>query len=321
MGESNATTVIDIEAAIVGRSHAAADVIVLELMTTDTTTWTPGSHLEIDIPGVGARQYSLCGDPGDSRRLTVAILREPDSRGGSALLHDSADVGGILRVSGMRNHFELIPAPAYVFVAGGIGITPILPMIRQVDRDGADWRLVYLGRQKSRMPFLDVLEQLDAGRGRVVIHTSSDAGRYDLPTLLARPIDETLVYCCGPESLMAAVEESTRTWPRSSVHLERFAPKDTATHDGDQGFSLVLAESDLELWVPPERTALDVMLEAGVDIIHSCKEGTCGTCEVEIIQGEADHRDSILDEAERAAQEYMYVCVSRCLGPCIKVAY
>ncbi|MCG5219298.1 PDR/VanB family oxidoreductase [Streptosporangium sp. KLBMP 9127] len=296
------------------RTREAADVVSLTLRHPagePLPRWEPGAHIDLVMDGGPTRQYSLCGDPADLAAWQVAVLREPAGRGGSAYVHENLTEGTPVLVRGPRNHFALRTAPRYLFIAGGIGITPILPMTAAAQAAGADWTLLYGGRTRSSMAFADRL----AARGdRVRISPEDEHGLLDLASFLAEPAPGTLVYCCGPEPLLNAVEERCRTWPSGALHVERFKPREPGPDAVADSFELVLRRSGLTLTVPAGRTILQTVQDAGVQVLYSCTEGTCGTCETDILDGEADHRDSILTEEERAANESMLICVSRCRG-------
>lgn len=274
--------------------------------------WTPGAHVDL-VLGDLVRQYSLCGDPLDTRRLTVAVLREPESRGGSAYVHEQLTVGSTVTVRGPRNHFPLVSAPRYVFVAGGIGITPLVPMIREAEAAGADWHLYYRGRRRSCMAYA---EQLAAYGDKVTLLPGDETGPMDLAAILAEPREDTLVYTCGPERLLLGLEEiCSASWPSGALHLERFAAKEIeAPEGGERSFELELAASGVTLTVPPDRSVFQVIEDAGISVLGSCHEGICGTCEAIVLEGDVDHRDSVLNESERAANDAMMVCVSRCFS-------
>jgi cytochrome P450/ferredoxin-NADP reductase len=274
--------------------------------------WTPGAHIDLVLGDAPTRQYSLCGDPTDRHTYRVGILRDPNGRGGSLHVHDRLQVGDVVRIRGPRNNFALAPSPRYLFIAGGIGITPILVMIAAAEAAGADWRLVYGGRQRASMAFLDELARYG---DRVTICPQDETGLLDLDTLLDTPQDDTLVYCCGPEPLLNAVEQRCAGWPRRALHVERFSAKPLAVPARAEAFAVVLARSELTLTVPPDRSILDVVEEAGIGVLSSCAEGTCGTCETAVLEGEPDHRDSVLDEDERGAGACMMICVSRSCSP------
>lgn len=321
LAESGSITETEIPAVVLTAEPVADDVVLLTLGARDGSelpSWAPGAHLDLvletDESGPGApalvRQYSLCGDPADRTRYQVAVLRAADSRGGSVAAHELV-AGSELTLRGPRNHFALKPSLRYVFIAGGIGITPILPMIAQAEAAGADWTLHYGGRTAGSMAFCDVLA---AYGDRVRLVPQDEQGLLDLHTILSTPAAGTLVYCCGPEPLLHAVEEHCATWPVGSLHLERFDALDIDT-SGDTAFELVLEKSGKTLTVGAAETVLEVMRAAGVHVLSSCQEGTCGTCEQTVLEGEIDHRDAVLDDEEKAEGECMMVCVSRCKGP------
>jgi ferredoxin-NADP reductase len=295
--------------------HMADDVVALTLVDPDGDSlppWTPGAHVDLLLSPDLVRQYSLCSEPSDSRTIRVAVLRTPDSRGGSAAVHSRLTKGSTVRVRGPRNHFPLVTSPRYTFVAGGIGITPMLPMVAEAEAVGADWHLFYGGRTRASMAFVDEL----AGYGeRVTFVPQDEAGVLDLASILGDPRADTLVYCCGPEGLLGAVETACRSWPEGALHLERFSARAAeAPAGGERSFELVLAGSGLTLTVPADRSVFDVIQDAGISVLGSCHEGICGTCEQIVLDGEVDHRDSVLNESERAANDAMMVCVSRCLS-------
>jgi ferredoxin-NADP reductase len=269
--------------------------------------WEPGSHVDLLLKPDLARQYSLCSDPRDRRYLSVAVLREPVSRGGSEFVHDQLAEGQAIQVRGPRNNFPLVEAPRYQFIAGGIGITPILCMIRELDRVGADWHLLYGGRQRDSMAYVKELEQYG---DRVRIQPQDTEGILDLDSVLGTPRDDTAVYCCGPEVLLDAVEARCASWPAGSLHVERFAPKTAAADLVDTEFEVEFARSGVTATVPAGVSILDVATAQGVFALRSCSEGVCGTCETVVLEGDADHRDSLLSDEDRAEGCFM-PCVSR----------
>jgi ferredoxin-NADP reductase len=283
----------------------ADGVVLLTLRHPDghsLPSWTPGAHVDLVLADHLVRQYSLCGDPHDTSVLRLAVLREEAGRGGSRHVHDVLSAGQLVEVRGPRNHFPLVDAARYLFIAGGIGITPILPMLTEVAEQ--DWRLVYGGRTRSSMAFLDELEP----RGNVEIRPQDEHGLLDLPALLADVGDDTAVYCCGPEPLLAAVEKHHTA---GKPHVERFTPKAGATDGPRQEFEVELARTGRVLRVPAGRSILDVVERSGVPVLSSCREGTCGTCETPVLSGTPDHRDSLLTGEERATGDVMMICVSR----------
>jgi ferredoxin-NADP reductase len=275
--------------------------------------WEPGGHLDLVLTSELTRQYSLCGDPQDSSVFQVAVLREESGRGGSRYIHDTLAEGQKVHVRGPRNHFPLVEAKRFLFIAGGIGITPILPMIAQVAVSEAEWKLVYGGRTRSAMAFRDELEQRYPEQ--VNIYPQDECGLLDLPRLLAEPDGDTAVYCCGPEALLSAVEQHCTCWPSGALHVERFTPKADANDAPRAAFQVELAETGTVLEIPEGRSILNVIEESGVQVLSSCQEGTCGTCETTVLSGKPDHRDSVLTDEEKEAGDTMMICVSRSYSP------
>jgi ferredoxin-NADP reductase len=307
----------ELDLLVADRDAAAAGVVALTLRHRDgdeLPVWTPGAHIDLVLSDDLTRQYSLCGDPADRSAWRVAVLQEPDGRGGSAFVHDKLSPGTTVRARGPRNHFPLEPATCYLFIAGGIGITPIVPMLGAATAAGADWRLVYGGRTAASMAFV---EQLRATHGeeRVVVRPQDEHGLLDLDSLLGEPADGTLVYCCGPGPLLDAVEQRCASWPSGSLHTERFTPKEQGEPVLSGTFEVELARSATTLTVPPDRSILEVVEDAGIHVLSSCQEGTCGTCETVVLAGEVDHRDSLLTDEEKAANDTMFICVSRAACP------
>ena len=277
------------------RQELAAGVVGLELVPADDAPlpqWTPGAHIDLHLPGGLVRQYSLCGDPADRRRWRIAVLREPEGRGGSACVHDKLAVGDELTVAGPRNHFPLVEANDYVFIAGGIGITPILPMIAAVQRAGRPWRLIYGGRTRASMAFRAELGEYG---DRVMVRPQREYGLLDLDAVFDVVTADTAVYCCGPEALLQAVEQRCT---EELLHVERFAPKQREPDSADAEFEVELASSGRVIAVPAGCSVLAALAAAGVEVLSSCQEGTCGTCETGVLDGAPDHRDSVLTRAE-----------------------
>ncbi len=274
--------------------------------------WTPGAHVDVVLPGGVTRQYSLCGLPDDRRAYRIAVLRDDAGRGGSRQVHELLQEGTTGRVRGPRNHFPLLPASRYIFVAGGIGITPLLPMIAAARSAGSDWELHFGGRTRTSMAFVD---EVRSTGGRVSLWPQDEKGLLDLAAILGTPSPGTLVYACGPEPLLAAVEQQCAPWERGTLHVERFAAKPQEASASADSFDVVLARSGVTVTVPPDSTIVDAVEKAGVSVLTSCLEGVCGTCETAVLEGTPDHRDSLLTDDEREAGDYMMICVSRCLGP------
>ncbi|MFC9624016.1 PDR/VanB family oxidoreductase [Streptomyces sp. NPDC056930] len=296
------------------RAETADGVAVLTLRRLDgepLPQWQPGAHIDLLLADGLVRNYSLCGAPDDRTAWRIGVLRVPDGRGGSAYVHDKLHVGAQVRVRGPRNRFALRPARRYLFIAGGIGITPVLPMLAAVEAAGAQWRLLYGGRNRSSMAFLDELAWYGEA---VAVRPQDQHGLLDLDSYLGDPDPDTLVYCCGPEPLLAAVEQRCRAWPAKALQVERFQAKaQDATSGG--AFEVVLARSGITVQVPSEHSVLDAVRKVGVAALSSCAKGICGTCETEVLDGEPDHHDSVLSAEERESNEIMMICVSRSRGP------
>ncbi|WP_433527549.1 PDR/VanB family oxidoreductase [Nocardia pseudovaccinii] len=303
--------------AVIGKRLVAEGVVALVLGSRDGSDlpgWAPGAHLDICLDNGLTRQYSLFGDPADRRSYTVGVLRVSDSRGGSSYIHDVLRVGDEVRVRGPRNHFELVAAESYLFIAGGIGITPIAPMIRQVEAQGSEWRLVYGGRTFSSMALRSELAEL--GGSRVEFWPQDERGIIDLAAVLSQPSKTTAVYACGPEPLLEAVESTCAAgWPPGALHLERFAAKAPASDQVDTDFEVEIASSGQRIAVPSGSSVLVALENAGIFVTSGCQEGVCGTCETRVLHGEPDHRDSVLSAEEQSANDCMMLCVSRARGP------
>jgi ferredoxin-NADP reductase len=298
---------------VVGRTRGAEAIELIELAAPDRTLgrWIPGAHIDVILPDGDARQYSLCGSP-SADTWTIGVLREPDGRGGSVWIHETLQIGTTVRVAGPRNHFEFTAerGTRYLFIAGGIGITPISAMVASAAQAGVEYRLEYAGRSRSTMAFASELEA--AHPGRVRIHAADEHDRLDLAAVFADLPPFTTTYCCGPARLIEAVEVAAKG---RQLKVERFEPKAFGSPLRAEPFEVELAFSGLELDVPPDRSILDVVEDAGVLVLSSCREGTCGTCETRVMEGSVDHRDSILTPDEQAADDVMYICVSRSAGP------
>ena len=310
-GVTEVTREFEADVRVESKLQVADGVVTLtlcEIGGSPLPRWSPGAHVDLVLDGVPTRQYSLCGDPADPRQWRLGILRDADGGGGSRFVHDQLRAGETVRVRGPRNNFGLADSPRYLFIAGGIGITPILPMIAAAQAAAADWHLLYGGRQRGSMAFL---EELARYGDRVTVAPQDETGLLDLDAFLGSPRPNTLVYCCGPEPLLAAVEERCRAWPPRSLRVERFSARPLTAPVRAEAFEVELARSQLSLTIPPDRSILDVVEEAGVGVLSSCAEGTCGTCETAVLDGLPDHRDSVLTEDERRAGDCMMICVSR----------
>ncbi|MEU5260415.1 PDR/VanB family oxidoreductase [Amycolatopsis sp. NPDC021455] len=298
------------EAVVASRTELADGVVGFDLLPAgggELPPWTPGAHIDVALGGL-IRQYSLCSSPIERAYWRIAVLHEPAGRGGSRYLHEKARVGTVLRVTGPRNRFPLVDAPGYLFVAGGIGITPLLPMVHEVAARGVPWRLVYGGRTRASMAFTGEL----ARHGEHVEFLPQDeSGPLPVARLVASAAGQA-VYCCGPSGLLDAVRAHCAGSAVASVHTEAFTGADPV--EGAE-FDVVLERSGLTLTVPPGVSVLEAVRAAGVGVLSSCEQGTCGTCETVVLHGRPEHHDSLLSEAERETGDVMMICVSRSAGP------
>lgn len=295
----------------------AEGVRSLELCPLDGGTlpsWNPGAHVDVFLPGGLRRSYSLCGVPEDLTRYRIAVRRSVDGAGGSLAVH-GLRVGDELEIQGPRNAFPFHTASSYHFVAGGIGITALLPMVRRAEQRGARWTMVYLGRTRDSLPFLAELEALDSGRGRVDVLVDDVHGRPDVVPLVARAEPGAAVYMCGPPPMMATARGVIRSLdPTASLHTERFSPPGVA---GGRPFTVhVLGLAD-PIEVAADRTMLEAVREVVPEVQYSCRQGVCGSCRTRVVRGAVDHRDRRLSPYERA--ETMLICVSRAAGDSLTV--
>ncbi|MUL49849.1 oxidoreductase [Mycobacterium sp. CBMA293] len=301
---------------VVHRRETAADgVVALDLVDPaggKLPTWEPGAHIDLLLDEGLVRQYSLCGDPSEAGTWRVGVLLDPNSRGGSEHVHKHLREGAPIRVRGPRNNFPLIDAPKYLFIAGGIGVTPMKAMAESAERAGLDWTMLYLGRSRSTMAFQQ--ELADTYGDRVTIWSDEERGGFfDLAAALAEPADDTLIYSCGPEPLLAAVEKHSAHWPEGSLHVERFAataPSAETLAEALDTYQVVCQRSGVTVEVSDGVPMLDALEDAGIPIMSSCGEGVCGTCRSTVLEGTPDHRDSMLTDAERAAGNVILPCVS-----------
>ncbi|NUP14525.1 MAG: oxidoreductase [Streptomyces sp.] len=271
--------------------------------------WTPGAHIDLVLPNGSTRQYSLCGDRWDPYTYSIAVLRQPAGRGGSVYVHDRLTVGDRVGVGGAHNHFPLVPAGRYLFIAGGIGITPLLPMIRQAEVVGADWQLLYGGRTRASMAFHSDLA--DAYGERVHVSPQDECGLLDLATWLGEPLPGTRIYCCGPAPLLAAVDKASAHWPDHSLRTERFTAAGQSEPVRSTPFEVELRRTGRTVTVTPDVSVLHALRTVGAEVLSSCEQGTCGTCLVPVLDGTPEHRDAVLAEHERRAGDCMMPCVSR----------
>jgi phthalate 4,5-dioxygenase reductase subunit len=288
----------------------AMDIHLFELRDpagAELPEFSAGAHISVRVPNGALRKYSLCNDPAERDRYVIAVKREPDGRGGSESLIRDVTAGAELRVSAPVNNFALMQSSAgYVFIAGGIGITPIMAMIRHLQANGGGFKLYYCTRAADAAAFRDELAA-PALRGKVTMHhDGGDLARaLDLWPIVEKP--QGHLYCCGPRGLMQAVRDMTGHWSPSAVHFESFT--DAAPRPDDKPFTVRLARSGRVIDVPAGTTILEALRAGGLDVPSSCESGTCGTCRTGLISGEVDHRDLVLGDDER--ERNIMVCVSR----------
>ncbi|MFF3223776.1 PDR/VanB family oxidoreductase [Nocardia suismassiliense] len=297
---------------VIDRIEQAADEVVSVLLTDPDggllPAWTPGAHLDVFLPSGRQRQYSLTSDPADRRQYRIAVRYIADGGGGSREIHEQLRVGDRLTVRGPRNAFPFIEASQYLFVAGGIGITPILPMVAAAERAGTRWRLMYLGRSRSRMPFLCELALLTGGD--VVVRPDDEFGMPDPRMIFEQTPTGAAVYVCGPPPLAEAARKVLSLHdPTASLHTERFSP--VPVRDGAP-FRIRLRRSGTEVDVAADESALAAIRRQLPGVAYSCQQGFCGTCRVGVLAGEVDHRDRFLSDGER--DRTMLTCVSRARG-------
>ncbi len=289
------------------------DVVALTLAgpgSAPLPPWHPGAHLDIGLPSGRVRQYSLCGNPDRRDAYRIAVRRIRDGGGGSAEVHDALDIGTVVTTTGPRNAFPLTvpgygsPARRLRFIAGGIGITPILPMLGHAESLGVDWSLVYAGRSRLSLPFLDEVARFGA---RVDIRTDDAHGVPTADQLLGACPDGTAVYACGPAPMLTAIRNALSGRPGVMLHFERFAAPPVL--DGEE-FDVALGSTGATVRVGAAETLLSALRRAGASPSYSCQQGFCGTCRTRVLSGRVDHRDTLLTEPERA-DGMMLVCLSR----------
>ncbi len=321
---------VERELVVVARDEVAKDVVSIALASPngrDLPEWSPGSHIDLILPGLGGtgasetaesdeRQYSLCGDAAERAQWRIAVLREDAGRGGSVHVHDRLAVGDRIRVRGPRNHFWFDAAstrPAHL-VAGGIGITAIRPMIDAADAAGREWSLDYAGRSPEAMAFAEELAR--RWPERVRLHAATTGARLDVTRLVSGLDADADVYACGPARLLDALELGLADTP-AQLHVERFTAKEFGAPVWQGPFEVELAMSGDVVTVAPDQSVLEAIQQQSPEtiVLSSCRRGTCGTCEVPVIEGDIEHRDSVLIPGEQEDSAMMMVCVSRAACP------
>ncbi|PJX23379.1 cytochrome [Advenella sp. S44] len=294
------------------------DIMRIRLAAADGQTlprWTPGSHIDLVCGELGiSRQYSLCGDPANTQVLDIAVLRENAGRGGSAWVHQHLRRGVPLRIRGPRNHFHFDEqAGKVIFIAGGIGITPICAMARVARDRGMDYQIHYCGRSRTSMALLSLLEQQHGQQ--LHVYAADEGRRANLAKLLATPEPNTQIYACGPQRMTDSLEQLCETWPQDALHIEHFhSTLGKLDPQKEHTFEAELKQSGLTVTVEADQTLLQALRAANIDIQSDCEEGLCGSCEVGVLDGQLEHRDVVLTRSERAAGKKMMSCCSRATG-------
>ena len=292
----------------------AKDVITLELRAIaggELPEFTPGAHLDVHLPNGLVRNYSLTNDWRERNRYIVGVGRAADSRGGSSYIHSTVRVGHQLKISAPRNNFPLDENSAsFLFIVGGIGITPIMAMVRWCIANQKPWRLIYAARSRQRTAFYEELCSL--GADRVHFHFDDEAGQVlDVAQAISSWKAGESIYCCGPAPLMEAVKTLTENLPSGTVRFEWFTVPESDEPQESNSFTVRLERSNIEFEVPEQKSILEVLEEHGFELPFSCREGLCGTCVTNVCSGEPDHRDYVLSDEERESGKMMTICCSR----------
>jgi ferredoxin-NADP reductase len=303
-----------IEVRLTAIRYAARDTNIFEFRRLDggpLPAYEPGAHVDMHLPSGHIRNYSLIVAKPEPGVYTFCIKRDPASRGGSRYIHDELQVGRTLKISAPRNNFRLKEDAGHtVLLAGGIGITPIRCMVQRLVELGRPWTLHYGCRSRADMAFLEELE----GLGNANFHFDDEsAGKVlDVAGIVAAAPRDAHLYCCGPTPMLNAFEAASKDWPREQVHIEYFTPRQDLSKAKKGGFTVELARSGQEFFIPEGRTILEVLLDEGVDVDYSCELGICGACEQRVISGTPEHRDSILSEEEQAENKRVMICCAGC---------
>lgn len=310
-----------IETVVDSAEFVADDVVSLVLRRANGENfpdWEPGAHIDVHLGEGLIRQYSLCSTPHDSSTIKISVLRTSDSRGGSEFVHDRLKAGTELTISSPRNNFPLVKSRKYMFIAGGIGITPIIPMIEAAENQGKEWVLHYGGRSLKTMAFAAEL-LATYGSEKVRLYANDEDNALDLQTVLAMPRAHMLVYACGPGGMLTAIEDLCMGWPPGALHTERFIAAELGAAANSEPFEVELAQTGGTVTVQPNESIVEAVETAGARVLSSCRAGLCGTCETRIIAGEPEHRDAVLTQEDKDAGEVMLVCVSRAAAGCSRL--
>lgn len=297
-------------------TYEARDVLLFELMSLNgqcMPSFSAGSHIDIYLPNGLIRQYSICNSPLDKYRYVVGVKRDPQSRGGSTLMHDGLKVGSELKISFPRNNFELAKEASHsILIGGGIGITPLISMAHQLTADKSSWQLFCSFRNRSDVALLD---QLNADKTHLHIDDESPSGFMDIANILNNAPAGTHFYCCGPEPMLKNFIDLSQSIDPSRVHYEFFKP--LATQLSGDSFEVKLHKTKKSFSIGPDQTILQVLQKNGISAPGSCEQGICGTCETHVVEGIPDHRDSLLSAEERSSNKVIMICCSRSLSPSI----
>lgn len=302
---------------VASKRPVAADVVALRLepLRGSLPAFQPGAHIDLHLPGGLVRQYSITNGPEETRAYVIGVKREADGRGGSAAVHDVVREGDVLAVSAPLNNFPLRrDALLTTFIAGGIGVTPLLAMAQTLMRDRAAFRFCAFARSRDHLPFAELL---DGFGDRVTRHLGLDAAATGevLRRVVAEPAVKHELYVCGPPAMLDLARRlaAEAGWPEAAVHFEYF--KNERPIDASSSFEIALARSALTLEVPAGRSIVEVLRANGVAITTSCEQGACGTCRVAVIDGVPDHQDVHLSQSEKARGDCLMACVSRARSP------
>lgn len=306
-----------IEVRLTAIRYAARDTNLYEFRRPDgqpLPSYDPGAHIDLHLPNGLVRNYSLIVAKPEPGTYTFGIKRDPASRGGSRYIHDELRVGKTVTISAPRNNFPLKEDASHVILlAGGIGITPIWCMVQRLQELGRSWQLYYSCRSRADMAFLETLESMKLGSSAPLQFHFDDenTGKFlNIAGIVAQAPKDAHLYCCGPTPMLNAFEAATKDWPREQIHIEYFTAKAEPAKKG--GFTVELARSHQEFFIPEGRTILEVLLDEGVDVDYSCELGICGACEQRVISGVPEHRDAILTEEEQAENSRVMICCAGC---------
>ena len=295
-------------------SWEAPDIHSYELRAlsgADLPPFTAGAHIDLNLPNGMVRSYSLVNPQTERHRYVVAAQKDRATRGGSRCLHERVGVGDTIRISAPRNNFPVAEEAGHsVLIAGGIGITPILCMVRRLATLGRSWELHYCARTRESAAFLEPLAALQSAQGKLHLNFDGEPGgrMLDLTAVVGAAGEDAHLYCCGPLPMLAAFEAATAGVAPARVHVEYFTAKEAPVTAG--GFTVALKKTGRELFVPEGKTILEAILDAGIDAPYSCMEGVCGTCETRVLEGVPEHRDLVLTREEQAAGRTMMICCS-----------